>query len=82
MTCEYPGSECEERLEEYWEVEGRMLCERHAVHASRAGNDDERWGSGKKGMKRVTRFIDLAGGGGIIPPARNSHGDDGDSGLR
>lgn len=86
MTCEYPNAECGERLREYWEVEGRMLCEHHAIHAARVGNDDdERWGTGKKGMKRVTRFIDLAGGG--INPLANDRGEDGDgdagdSGLR
>lgn len=28
LTCSTPG--CAERLEEYWEIEGRMLCEQHA----------------------------------------------------
>ncbi|KIM48713.1 hypothetical protein M413DRAFT_15054 [Hebeloma cylindrosporum] len=78
MTCEFPGGVgCRERLvEEYWEVEGRMLCERHANTRGdddddeRGGGDEERWaGRGAKGakaMKRVTRFIDLAGGGGVV----------------
>ena len=73
MTCEYPGyPACRERLEEYWEVEGRMLCERHAnggegsVGGSGGEEDvggEERWVRGAKAMKRVTRFIDLAGAG-------------------
>ena len=76
MTCEYPdGDGCRERLSEYWEVEGRMLCERHAVmrNEGRGGNggdegeedeDEARWQKRKRGLKRVTRFIDLAGGAG------------------
>lgn len=89
MTCEYPGGGCGERLSEYWEVDGRMLCERHAMHASRFGSLDEegeevQWDEEEikekksKGMKRVTRFIDLAGGAGasdgnspaVIPEGR------------
>ncbi|RDB21096.1 hypothetical protein Hypma_011867 [Hypsizygus marmoreus] len=66
MTCEYPGNlPCKERLEEYWEVDGRMLCERHA-HASKVGSDDEgegeeEWVQSSRALKRVTRFIDLGG---------------------
>lgn len=71
---------CGERLSEYWEVDGRMLCERHAVSVSRFGSVDgeseeegegeERgWEKRSKGMKRVTRFIDLTGGAGLNPPA-------------
>ncbi|KAF8891274.1 hypothetical protein BD779DRAFT_1514257 [Infundibulicybe gibba] len=68
LTCEYAGyPECHERLEEYWEVDGRMLCERH----SRA--DEEDLGSGReestRAMKRKTRFIDLAGAGMGAPSA-------------
>jgi len=75
MTCEFAGG-CWERLEEYWEVEGRMLCERHAGVVAQGvgaggsgdeedgGGDEERWSrKGAKAMKRVTRFIDLTGGG-------------------
>jgi hypothetical protein len=63
MTCEYPGhTPCLVTLEEYWEVDGRMLCERHA----KASNDDdsgsEEWVQSSKAKRRVTRFIDLAGG--------------------
>ncbi|TFK62546.1 hypothetical protein BDN72DRAFT_385960 [Pluteus cervinus] len=66
MTCEY-SSGCEETLAEYWEVDGRMLCERHAhAHAKRGGVDsddeDEGWLQTSKGQKRITRFIDLTGG--------------------
>lgn len=68
MTCEYPGyPECRERLNEYWEVDGRMLCERHAHNATgndSEGEDGDRWVQSSKAMKRVTRFIDLAGAGG------------------
>lgn len=66
MTCEYPGyPECTETLSEYWEVDGRMLCERHA-HSGKSGSDDEgeeQWVQSSRAMKRVTRFIDLTGGG-------------------
>ena len=33
---------CRERLEEYWEVDGRMLCERHA--GGRLGGSDYYFG--------------------------------------
>lgn len=76
---------CKERLVEYWEVEGRMLCERHmrvAVEEDRSGMSDVASSSGGSGlgvgrrrggldvdetkaMKRVTRFIDLQGLGGM-----------------
>ncbi|PPQ91414.1 LOW QUALITY PROTEIN: hypothetical protein CVT25_014302 [Psilocybe cyanescens] len=85
MTCEHPGREpCRVRLDEYWEVDGRMLCERHAAAAGRSGgmsgsgSEGEGEGAGREGereewerrrdlraMKRVTRFIDLAGGDGL-----------------
>ncbi|KAJ7097798.1 hypothetical protein B0H15DRAFT_773282 [Mycena belliarum] len=67
MLCEFPGyGGCKEKLEEYWEIDGRMLCERHS-RASRLADDDD---SGSyddrarstRAMKRVTRFIDLTGG--------------------
>ena len=84
MTCEFPGyPACRERLEkEYWEVEGRMLCERHAnrgegsVGGDSADEDgdggEERWVRGAKAMKRITRFIDLAGAGGGAAPVEGS----------
>jgi hypothetical protein len=56
-------------------MDGRMLCERHAnANAARgfgeAGDgvvpttaDNKTWAPRSKATKRVTRFIDLAGGG-------------------
>jgi len=63
FTCEYP--KCREKLVEYWEVDGRMLCESHAAAYNNRGSDD--WdnyygGSTANAKKRVTRFIDLANG--------------------
>ena len=79
MTCEYPGyPDCRERLTEYFEVDGRMLCERHAMSS---GNDDEDdWEKTTKATRRVTRFIDLAGGNNNS--GGGGGGNDGDSGLR
>ncbi|KAF9477544.1 hypothetical protein BDN70DRAFT_994858 [Pholiota conissans] len=72
MTCEYPGyPKCGVRLDEYWEVEGRMLCERHASGRGGDGEGgsgeegDEEWVQSSRAKKRVTRFIDLAGAGGV-----------------
>jgi hypothetical protein len=62
MTCEHSGyPPCKQMLSEYWEIDGRMLCERHANSASVRGSDeeDEEW---TKSKRRVTRFIDLTGG--------------------
>jgi hypothetical protein len=62
MTCEHPGyPPCIQMLSEYWEIDGRMLCERHANSASVRGSDeeDEEW---TKSRKRVTRFVDLTTG--------------------
>ncbi|KAF8163608.1 hypothetical protein B0H34DRAFT_795296 [Crassisporium funariophilum] len=77
MTCEYPGyPDCRERLNEYWEVDGRMLCERHGLSASRGSDeegDEERYAK-SRAMKRVTRFIDLAGAGGIAGGAAAAAG--------
>lgn len=67
MLCEYPGTlKCRERLEDYFEVDGRMLCERHArmsrlVDGMAADDDDDGWVESARAMKRKTRFIDLAG---------------------
>lgn len=81
MTCEWPGApECRERLEEYYEVEGRMLCEHHATMSD--DGEDERWQT-SKAMKRTTRFIDLSEG--IIPKdgdRKEGEGEEEDSGLR
>jgi hypothetical protein len=50
---------------EYWEVDGMMLCERHANKEMDADADvDMSPTPSTRAMKRVTRFIDLAGGGG------------------
>ncbi|KAF5373742.1 hypothetical protein D9758_000703 [Tetrapyrgos nigripes] len=72
LTCEYPGPVaglpgCSKRLEEYWEYEGRMLCERHANIMMTLGEDDEddeddeeyRSRRETRALKRTTRFIDL-----------------------
>ncbi|TFK92297.1 hypothetical protein K466DRAFT_241142 [Polyporus arcularius HHB13444] len=71
FLCEYRG--CTERLVEYYELDGRMLCERHMQKAMRERDEDEDedvdayddmfGGAGNRNtmaMKRVTRFIDLA----------------------
>ena len=49
------GRRCTTRLEEYWEVEGRMLCERHMHRV--IGNASRM----ERAQRRVTRFIDIAG---------------------
>lgn len=67
MTCEFPGyPQCEQMLSEYWEIDGRMLCERHANSASLRGSDeDDDWAESTRAKKRVTQYIDLAGGVGL-----------------
>lgn len=70
LLCE--DARCAERLVEYYEVDGRMLCERHAqgVAGVDDGEEDEEDEDGEardsiaRAMKRVTRFIDLAALGG------------------
>ena len=59
--CEYGG--CTETLKEYYEVDGRMLCERHVKAAM---NDRDSDGSEYEDTppppglsKRRTQFIDL-----------------------
>lgn len=62
LRCEYPG--CQEALDEYWEADGKMMCERHAdiVEGYHSSEDEEgAWAAESKAQKRVTRFIDLAG---------------------
>lgn len=54
-------------------MDGRMLCERHAHSASACGSDDED-DERSRSKKRITQFIDLAGGIGGFGG--------GDSGLR
>ncbi|KAJ6597029.1 hypothetical protein DFH09DRAFT_1133432 [Mycena vulgaris] len=66
MLCEFPGyGGCKEKLEEYWEIDGRMLCERHSRATRLAEEEDEDggWAPSTRAMKRVTRYIDLKGGG-------------------
>ncbi|CDO73551.1 hypothetical protein BN946_scf185014.g21 [Trametes cinnabarina] len=66
LVCEYRG--CTERLAEYYELDGRMLCERHVQKAidERDDEDEDEDAFGQAGdrttvaLKRVTRFIDLA----------------------
>ncbi|EGN95511.1 hypothetical protein SERLA73DRAFT_186555 [Serpula lacrymans var. lacrymans S7.3] len=64
FLCEFEEG-CRERLVEYWEVDGQMLCERHAVGGYRDGDlRDGHLGAdiaGDEGraLKRMTRFIDL-----------------------
>ena len=75
LICEFEDG-CKEKLEEYWEVDGQMLCERHATFI---GGRDSNWTRGDdpvgdtqtrtpgadegRMMKRMTRFIDLGAGG-------------------
>lgn len=65
LTCEYRG--CTERLADYYELDGRMLCERHVQKAiDERDDEDDYYGDFIPGdrntmvMKRTTRFIDLA----------------------
>jgi hypothetical protein len=69
LTCEFEddedGERCDELLVDYWEVEGRMLCDRHMREVERdtmgVGLDEIGPSSDSRAMKRKTRFIDLAG---------------------
>lgn len=71
LTCEYDedgsGKRCDERLVDYWEVEGRMLCERHmrrVVEQDMVDELDDIDVGGKadaRAMRRKTQFIDLVG---------------------
>lgn len=71
LTCEF--SRCTSRLDEYYEVDGKMFCERHADVAEQAAlhedsDDDEDSTAPRQetpkvtsiAMKRRTRFIDIA----------------------
>ncbi|EKM82456.1 hypothetical protein AGABI1DRAFT_68091 [Agaricus bisporus var. burnettii JB137-S8] len=65
MTCEHPGLvPCKERLKEYWEINGKMLCEWHAAEASRDQDEEEEWVQTSKAKKRITRFMNLSSMGG------------------
>jgi len=72
FICGYPR--CTSRLDEYYEADGKMFCERHASIAEQAAlhedgdgfEDGDVLGSETprmtaKAMKRRTRFIDIAG---------------------
>ncbi|KAJ7172336.1 hypothetical protein C8R46DRAFT_1085593 [Mycena filopes] len=65
MLCEFPGyGGCKEKLDEYWEIDGRMLCERHSRMTSEdEDKDDAAWAKNARAMKRTTRYIDLANAG-------------------
>ncbi|KAG9318552.1 hypothetical protein JVU11DRAFT_644 [Chiua virens] len=76
LLCEFEDG-CRERLEEYWEVDGQMLCEHHAAVIGNCDSDcapdHDPVGSPQRNkepgadegrmMKRMTRFIDLGVGG-------------------
>ena len=62
LRCEYPG--CQEALDEYWEADGKMMCERHAAivegFGAEDGDEDGHAHAESKAQKRRTQFIDLA----------------------
>lgn len=66
LLCEFENG-CGERLAEYWEVDGQMLCEKHAALAgcsscasSRGDSPDpQRIRDEGRARRRMTRFIDL-----------------------
>ncbi|CAE6446007.1 unnamed protein product [Rhizoctonia solani] len=60
FTCEHEDSEgkCEALLQEYWEINAKRMCERHAARA-----ESEEDGTGQrtvKAKKRQTQFLDLS----------------------
>ncbi|CAE6441772.1 unnamed protein product [Rhizoctonia solani] len=60
FTCQYQDAEgkCEIRLQEYWELDGERMCERHAARTeSQKENTGERT---VKAKKRQTQFLDLS----------------------
>jgi hypothetical protein len=74
FICEFPR--CTKRLDEYYEADGKMFCERHASIAEQAalhedsGQDDDEDDNvfhqdtpkmTAIAMKRTTMFIDIAG---------------------
>jgi len=74
FICEFPR--CTTSLDEYYEADGKMFCERHANIAEQVAlHDDNGWDGSEDGavfrqetpkvttiaMKRTTRFIDIAG---------------------
>ncbi|KAG2077972.1 hypothetical protein BDR04DRAFT_1131780 [Suillus decipiens] len=66
LLCEFENG-CGERLAEYWEIDGQMLCEKHAALAggsscasSRGDSPDpQRIRDEGRARRRMTRFIDL-----------------------
>lgn len=66
LLCEFENG-CGEQLAEYWEVDGQMLCEKHAALAggsscasSRGDSPDpQRIRDEGRARRRMTRFIDL-----------------------
>lgn len=66
LLCDYP--DCKEKLVEYWEVDGQMLCDRHYSRddCSTRGDDHvdcvDRMIDEGRARKRMTRFIDLGAG--------------------
>lgn len=75
FTCGHPG--CNSILEEFWEANSTFVCEKHVPAQRLSGGYDDDWEAAPMSMKRVTRFVDLAG----IPGLPRT--DDGeDSGLR
>ena len=76
FLCEFPR--CATRLDEYYEADGKLFCERHANVADQAalyddgGRDDNEGGNvpvpdtpktTSRALKRSTRFIDIVGVG-------------------
>jgi hypothetical protein len=69
LTCDYAdkrnGKRCHERLVDYWEIDGRMLCDRHMRIVEQdlmnIDFDGSRINTDPKAMKRKTQFIDIAG---------------------
>ncbi|KAI0093519.1 hypothetical protein BDY19DRAFT_881550 [Irpex rosettiformis] len=63
LTCEHPR--CSEKLVDYWEVDGRMFCDKHAQGVDEDEDDNYPLSNQRDSMlratKRRTRFIDLAG---------------------
>ncbi|KAH7873549.1 uncharacterized protein C8R40DRAFT_1049367 [Lentinula edodes] len=71
LTCEWGGlPKCDVKLnEEYWELDGKMLCERHAKSGAGKSDGNGNWGDEKRfereegrasgARKRMTRFVDL-----------------------
>lgn len=63
LICEWSGyPKCDVLLNgEYWELDGSMLCEKHAKRSGENWEDDESDNEERTSgaMKRMTKFIDL-----------------------